>query len=359
MQTTQFFTTATCALAFSGCYGSTVSSGPYDLFPPTSSSVEARPTSSPNKASFSGSGVDVVIERDGRPGCAVVSDGMYNRAEQLLARAIEEGFGHFPIDREAYRASVMKHFFADASVCTALMGRTGATPANHNRLRAHYKQKAMDETEAAAKGLVAQRVPVRVSCPPGYNWSASPVYNGVASCDDVTSKIGPGVPTALYALPLSPEKARHYLTHPSAPALYSRYSNGGPVMCDGYTKSVSDAVHSLYVSSLWSDLHFIMRTWEADGWSAWNLRRSCSINGTTYSYDDLIFDFGMRAYLPISVEIEGTSSTMTLIISGVAAASNSWAAGLLPDDLPYERWIGGEFAKKLLVEGWSQGWDVR
>lgn len=360
--TTTSFATAACALAASGCLGSNVASGPYDLFPPISSGMnDANGNDSLHSHADAAklSDADVVIRSDAKPFCRANESALRTKADALLDKAIGKGFAPFPIEGDAYRASLVRTFFTEGAICTAFTHGTGATPENHNARRNHFKESAMSEAEAAEGGLVARRLPVRFSCPNNYDWRSSPVYNGVDSCDDVTSKIGPGVPTAIYALPMPPEHARHYLTHPSAPALYSRYANKGPVMCDGHTKEVSDSFHSLYVSPLWSDLHFIMRIWDAEDFSAWNMRRSCSINGKNYAYDDLIFNFGMRVYLPVTVDIDGEARTMSLIVSGVAAASNSWVAGLLPADLPYERWVGGEFAKKILVESWANEWDVR
>ncbi len=281
------------------------------------------------------------------------------KASALLATGISGGFGHFPIDRAALQSSMESTLLTRGAICAAVSRGSGATRANHNGMRKHYREGSLDEAAAQNVGMIARRIQVGAKCPAGYDFKRSGYYNDVDNCGEVTSKISAGVPASVYSLPMPPSRAMSYVNHPSAATLYTRYANAGPIACDGSTLTSGDSYHALYVSPVWADLDFIMHVDNGSDYTTWTLRRACSIKGKSYSYDDLIFNFGMRIYVPIEVDWDGKRFTHTIVVSAVAAASNSWAAGLLPSDLPYHRWIAGEFAKKLLVESWYRGWPVR
>ncbi len=303
-----------------------------------------------------------VTEQGGKQTCSISDDQLANlraKALQLLGPAVRKGYQDFPIARKRFVAAVAERFITTEAICAALTGRTGATSANHNDLRAKYKSSSLSPRDARAHGMVAERVPVTVQCPEDYDWANSPVYTTADECSDVTGGADDGIGTLMYATEMTPEQAQRFLRQRANTPHYSRYASGGPVSCVG-GKGYIEAYHSLYASPVWPNINFVMREFDWPGYSAWQLRRSCTAaDGQSYEADDLMFDFGFRVFLPIDVEQGGAIAHQTLIISSVAAASSNPLAKLLPDSFPFHRFIGGEYAKKLLLEAKQQGWGIR
>ncbi|MFA4875164.1 MAG: hypothetical protein WC956_10925 [bacterium] len=303
---------------------------------------------------------DVIITRNNgsTPACAMQMGLIAPRAEALLHSGISRGFAEFPIDRARLFSDIVSTFLTPQMLCTVLTTPSGATAANHNQLRDQYKGDSMTPAEALQRGVIARRLTLHTACPANYDWKNAPIYNNVDSCDDVTKELSDGIPVTMYTVPMEAHLLQQRLETLSAAPFYSRYSNSGPVVCRGVPGSV-DTYHSLYVSPIWADLDFVMRIFQGAAWSAWQLRKSCvGGDNKTYSYDDLMFDFGMRAYIPIEVQDGAATKSWTLVIGAVAAASNHPLAGLIPSSLPYHRYVGGEYTKEVLAQAWANGWKV-
>ena len=102
-----------------------------------------------------------------------------------------------------------------------------------------------------------------------------------------------------------------------------------------------------------------MRTFRGEHWSAWTLVDSCTTaDGVAHHPDDLMFDFGIRVFVPIEAEIDGRRVERTLVIGQVAATSESLLAKLVPQQISLERFFGGEYAKKILLEAKARGWKI-
>jgi hypothetical protein len=306
---------------------------------------------------------DIVISgNNGSAACTVGEtqlSGIRARAEKLLTKAINKGYGNFPINRSSLIQKTLNKFINKDAVCAALINEPQISEANHNQLREKYKGSSLNPGKARENGLVALRVPLKTACPDDFDWGNSQFYNQVDSCQDVLDVIdAKGLATVMYAVNMPNKDAAGELSDISIASYYTRYTNGGPVVC-GKGDDYVDAYHSITVSKAVPSIDYIMRGYEYTDWSAWALLRSCKgADGKLYEASDLMFNFGARVFIPVKALIDGAVSNRTLIITSVAAASTNPLAGLVPDSIAFHRLIGGEFAKKVMLTALDNGWEL-
>lgn len=275
-----------------------------------------------------------------------------DRARALLSSGIAKGFGGFPIDKGQLRNDLVDTFLSEDNICHVFKTESGATEKNHNSLRNKYKSDELEPKNARARGMIAKRIELEDECPANFDWNGSPNFNDVDSCEDILKKIKIGMPAVLYGTKLSQKQVEEVLDPLSASVFYSRHSNSGPVECSSdYAKAGNIVAYQSFDVSSFYVLDFIIEIADGDGWSSWQMLKSCTTaGGKKLKYDDLKFDNGTRVYIPVEATVNGEAQSYTLVMAGIAAASNESLAGIIPDDTAYYRYIGGEFAKKLLLE---------
>lgn len=293
-------------------------------------------------------------------GCSIYEaelKGIRERARGIIRKAASAGFGHFPIDRGDLVSRTVSLLTAQA-ICRTLVTPSGANGINHNDLRNRYKAGSLAPAFAREHGVLATRIPLKASCPAGYDWQNSFFYSGARTCADVTGKIpDDGIPAAMYAVQMSADRVHASLQDLGAAFFYTRYGDFGPVQCGAGTNYV-DTYNVIPVSSIWPNLKFVMRGMFGKNWTAWKLLRSCKKGSQKLEASDLMFNFGIRVFIPLGVQVDGRREARTLVISQAAAASTSPLAGLLPANLAFHRFVGSEFAKKLFLEAKHNGWAV-
>ncbi len=305
---------------------------------------------------------DVTVTSGGEPSCTMSDEQLAQlkkRVKKILSAGIDKGFGDFPINRAKLLSKMASQFLTEKTICQALTAQSGATEQTHNEIREKYNGDCLSQKDAWEKGVVAKRLPLETSCPESYDWPNSPFYNEVETCEDVTAAIdSEGLPATMYVSDMEPSAVQSYLAKPAVASLYTKYANSGPIVCASGSNS-QVAFHKIFVSKALPTLDYIMGEIRGSNWSAWNLLRTCTDeNGNKYSAADLMFNFGMRVMAPITVEIDGHEATNTLIISSVAAAGTGTIGKIVPSLLSYRRFIAAEYAKSVLLEAKSNGWDI-
>ncbi|MFA4973071.1 MAG: hypothetical protein WC683_10675 [bacterium] len=302
-------------------------------------------------------------------GCSMADEDLKavrGKASRLIGQAVAQGFGEFPIDHSSYGKGVLA-LFVEKNICAVLTKDSGATPRNHNKLRQEYRAEQLTESEALDRGVVARQIPLGKACPPDYDWCQSMAYNDVEDCDEVLDEInGYGMPTVMYAADGDAVRAQKYVDKLATAPLYTKYHDSGPVACeagrDESGRRFKDSYHSLAV--LFTSVEFVLRTFWGNGWTAWTGRRSCEdSNGKTLAADDLMFDFGMRVFVPVEVEKDGAVSQRFFVVTASAAAANGGLSSIVPDKViqrvGYERFVGAEYAKKVLLDAFARGWEIK
>jgi len=316
-----------------------------------------------NQAVNQGVKADVVISGgDGNPSCNIDDtqlSAIRERARKIVGSGIDVGFEHFPIHRGKLASNITYEMLTKQSVCNALTPKSKTTASDHNKLRNKYKGSSLSKSNAQQRGVIASELPLHMVCQEGYNWETSQFYNGAKSCQDVLNACkARKIPVAMYAINMQPADAQRIITHTSSAPFYMNYANSGPVKCSS-GGTVTEAYHKINISTFLPSLKYILRAKEGKGWSAWSLLRSCAANGTVYQSDDLMFNFGARFMIPVYVETDGVLTHRTIIITSAAAASNSSLAPLISNTMAFERFIGGEYAKKILLDAKSNGWQIK
>lgn len=324
---------------------------------PARGAAAALPRMIPTAAPTAAVEADLIVIREKGACTAMASSRWLGAARGHIAAGVRTAYANLPIDHEALSADVGDALLSEEAICAATTRASGATRGNHAELRERYQSSALSQEEAHARGIAARLFSPRTRCDAKSDWSRIPGYIGVSGCDEVASKLqSMGIPFTLFALEIDLASAQAYLQSPAVAPFFMRYTNSGPVSCggdDGYR----DAYHSLYVSPVWSALTYVERSRWSEGLSSCSLLPGCTGgNGERYESNDLLFGFGLRLYLQAEVEIDGERKRLTLIMGSTAAASGSWLAGLLPKKLPYERFLGSEVVKKIILESAANGW---
>lgn len=279
------------------------------------------------------------------------------KARQLLNAGAKWGFGEFPIKLGAFKGSIIKTHVTEKNICNALLSSPDVDESNHDKTRKYLSGHSVGEGKAWKMGMKAARIQVKENCPEDYDWANSPVYIGVESCEDVWDEIDShGVPVVMYSVDMESAAARTFIDKPSTAILYTDYGKGEPKQCGSGKqggRAYEDSFHAIPVIGKIS-IDFIIRVFTGKRWSAWNQRDACG----GHSADDLKFDFGMRVFVPVTVDDGYGPEDRTLVITSVAAASNLVIADALPSDLPYKRFVGGELAKKVLMDAKGKGWPI-
>lgn len=291
-------------------------------------------------------------------GCAIGAgelEVIRGRARALLKAAGEAAYRYFPVDREALLEDTHSAMLSDGElVCRALTGPAGpADRAAHEAMRERARAWELSPKKALEGGVISTRVKARISCPAGFDWRNSDLYNKAKGCDDVAERIaGDGLPTAMYAAEFHPAEAMGFVTAPANLSLFTNYANGGPVLCGGQT-SAPDIYHSIRLFA-GITVDYVLGTIAGENWTAWMLRRGCHSTGKRYS--DLMFDFGIRVYVPIEVDVDGRKALLTLIIGQVAAAAPGFLGRHIPQSSGFKKFVNGEYAKRLSLVEHQRGW---
>lgn len=306
---------------------------------------------------------DVIIQKDGRRTRCWIDDehleAVRERARAKLRESMKDGYEHFPIDQNKLLAKTIDTMFTSNTICRAFGNSSRANEHNHNDIRERYKSRRLSPADGLGRGVVADRIPPETNCPEDYDWKDSPFYNGVSGCEDIIDEIGSnGMPTAMYSAPMTAAEALDVLEDPANAPLYTWYANEGPIECKsgpGYEETFS----IVRVTRFWPSMEFATRNFSGDGWSSWALRRSCeSPDGTIHEAGDMMFNFGVRVFVPVDASVKGSRKEHALVMTQMAAAGSNPLAKYLPKSLPYQRFIGGEFAKKVLLEAKAHGWGL-
>ena len=317
---------------------------------------------------------DVVITQDDCFASGTQLIAIRSRARKLLWAASDNWVSHFPVDRAKLVAELGKKIFTKKQpgkagkrervltkehVCHVLTTPSQATEKNHNDMREYFKKNPLIPETAREMGLLAFRIPIEPGkCQAGYDWQNSQVYNGVSKCEDVTGVIRKNseVPVVMYATEMPAKMAADVLSDKSSPPFYMNYADGSPKTCTSEYKDTFSEVKTGFGFTL----GFAMREFTGSKWSAWMLLRSCaSQDGTLYETDDLIFDFGMRVFVPVTVEKDGELKEMTIVIDEIAAVSSNPATRLdtVGNNL-FNRVTGGEYAKQLFLMAKYRDWKI-
>lgn len=89
------------------------------------------------------------------------------------------------------------------------------------------------------------------------------------------------------------------------------------------------AIYNYPFNSTWWALRHIIGIKElyyrtpAAGIAYWHQVPSCKSGGKTYEEDKLLFNFGMRIYLKLDIEVDGRPENRTLLISTIASTTES------------------------------------
>lgn len=299
-------------------------------------------------------GADVTITRtDEGTQCAVNDlEGLRARAKKLLSKTINKGYEHFPINRSKFINKTVKYFINEDAICSALVHQNQINEGNYDDLREKYMGKGMSPKKAKSWGMVAKRLGLEKVCPENYNWSESKFYNKVDSCQDVLDSIdGKGLPTVMYSVEMRNTDAAASVSNISIAPSYTKYANGGPVVCSQNGNYV-EAYHLISVIN-GLNIAYIMRGWDYADYSAWavvNPGKSACGNQEKVA-DDLMYNFGGRSFIAMEVLEDGVAHDYSLIVTSVAAASSNPLSAIVPDNTAYHGFIGREFAKYALITG--------
>jgi len=276
-----------------------------------------------------------------------------------LWQGLWAAFKRFPIIKQALYAQIAHRALTIENITSTLEGSSRATSEDHNDLRDEYKSSKLSPRDAKKRGIVAMKIPIKPHCPKGYDWKGSDLYSDVESCTDVTDEIkrGGAIPLIMFTSKMPWQKAKSILGNPSMAPLYTKYADDGPIPCTPGTARDS-SFHRMKVS-LGINLDFIMRSIQGDGYLSWEMKNSCTTSdGEKRTPDDLMFNFGAHIFEPLMVDVDGRIEEHTLMISTVAVASTSIFRKIIPKRVPYQRFIGGGFAKMLLLEAEQKGWRI-
>ncbi len=284
-------------------------------------------------------------------------EGLKAEASKVLAKAIDSAFLDFPADRTDLKRQFIAKFLTKENLCAVAMGDAGITKNSHNIVRKRLMGDKLDPKAARKMGVIASNIPLKAVCD---GWKPSHSFVGVRVCEDVTAEYEGGLPSVMYATELAKDAALNYLADPQSAPYYTKYQNSGPVACKSPNARTGEyvAYHSQNVSAVYT-LDFIMRAIRGENFLAWTLLDSCKTSaGKELNYDDLKFDSGVRAFLDFPVIVDGAPKTLTLMITGVAAASNSSLSGIISKETARQRYYSGESAKKILLDAKSHGWTI-
>ena len=291
---------------------------------------------------------------------AVTDDEKKRRSKTRLWRALWAAFKNFPIIKQSLYSKIAYNALTAKNIVAAVEGNSGAISGNHNEFRGEYKSSQLNPTAARKLGVIAMQIPLNTHCPISYDWKNSDLYNDVSSCEDVENEINKSnlVPVVMFTSKMPWYEAQAIIGNPNIESFYTRYSNDGPIACTADT-AMDSAYHLIKVSP-GINLDFIMRNISGEGYLAWEMKKSCTtIDGKKRTPDDLMFNFGPHIFEALNVSVDGKIEEHTLMISTVAVASTSFLKAFIPKHVPYYRFIGGCYAKMLLLEAKSNGWKIK
>ena len=306
---------------------------------------------------------DVVVTDVATGRCSIDDESLAairEKAKKILWDGIEAAYSLFPIDRVELLDDMLDEFVTEENICHVVTTGSGTTKGNHvKRRKTFLSVKELKPSTAKKLGLIAKRIDLKEECLPSYDWEGSPHYVGADECSDVTEEIKPGLPAVMYAVELDNSTALRAIDDTSL--LYLNHVEGeSPVKCTSPFTYPGDHVsynkldtHPLY------RLEYILRFIKQfdKGYTAWMHLDECEAkDGEIKTASDLMFDFGARVAVPISVSVDGEEKDFSLMFSSIAAASTSSLAGILGEDGPFHRFVCGEFIKKIILDAVSEGW---
>ena len=287
------------------------------------------------------------------------ADEKKRRNKARLWKALWAAFQNLPIIKYSLYSKIAYKTLTAKNIVAAVEGNSGATSNNHNELRGEYKSSRLKPATARELGVIAMQIPLSTRCPINYDWENSDLYSNISSCEDVTSEIKKShpVPVVMFTSKVPWHNAQALLGNPAMSPFYTRYANDGPIACT--TDTAMDSAYHLMKVSPGINIDFIMRGIRGEGYLAWELKKSCTtIDGKKRTPDDLMFNFGPHIFETLNVSVDGKTEEHTLMISTVAVASTSFLKAFIPKRIPYHRFIGGCFAKMLLLEAKFNKWNI-
>lgn len=278
------------------------------------------------------------------------------RTRQHLKKAIRGAYTELPISTDAFFKKVSRTFLTEGNI-KSVFERTGdITEEEHNSERLDFRGSKTTQGTIAKKGLIGRRIVTDTVCEPNYDWANSPHYWDVDRCEQVDEELKDGIPTAMYSAPIRADKAMQTILDYAG--YVTPYTDGTPEPCHSEHVSAGEKAARFAIRILGIvDLDFIMKIYDHDGISYWNMLRSCaSDSGEEIVWKDMLYDFGFRVYVPVTVQIDDRLEEHTLIVASIAAAGNM-AIGISSESA-YRRYLSGEFAKKILLTAMGNGWKI-
>ncbi|MBT3182122.1 MAG: hypothetical protein HN337_06420 [Deltaproteobacteria bacterium] len=306
---------------------------------------------------------DVVVSKGATGTCKIDDESLAairKKAKGILWDGIKAGYSLFPIDRNALLKKTLDTFITEDMICHAVTTHSGTSESNHvKRRKTFLSMKELKPRTAKKLGVIAQRIPLKEQCPSSYDWEGSPHYVDVETCQDVTDETKAGLPSVMYAVELDKSIALKAIDD-TAPLYLNHVKGKSPVKCTSpYADSHDEVSYTILDTHPLYRLEYVIRSIKdiGKGWTAWMHLDECqTASGETKAASDLMFDFGMRVAVPISVDIDGVEKDYSLMISSIAAASSSPLAGILGEDGPFHRFVCGEYVKRIILDSVSNGW---
>lgn len=295
--------------------------------------------------------------------CSISEGGLKairSKARDFVRSGFTKGYKDFPMNKPEILSRTMSSFFTEENICQVITADDEITPQNHNKKRESYRSSRLKPSNAMKLGLIGKTLPVKADCQEGYDWANSPHFSGISKCSDITKYFKIGLPVSMYATPMNARKAQEIIDGPDNIRFLSDYVDSTPTNCNSRDSERGEEAFLYAMKVVGQKFRYILSAGKEEGLSYWNLVKSCTANsGADISAKDLEFDNGFRVYFPVSVEYEGSPLDYTLIISSVAAAADSWLAVFVTERYAYERYLGAEFAKKILLRARAEGWEVQ
>ena len=307
--------------------------------------------------------VHLWTDDNGELQCSITEDGLKairSRARNFVKSGFTKGYKDFPMNKPEILSRTMTSFFTEENICQVIIADDKITPANHNKKRESYRSSRLKPRDAMDLGLIGKTLPIKADCQEGYDWANSPHFSGVSKCSDITRHFKIGLPVSMYATPMKAKEAQEVIEGPDNIRFLSDYVDSTPTSCNSKHSEKGEKASLYAMKVVGQKFRYIISAGKGEGLSYWNLVKNCTTDsGTDIIAKDLEFDNGFRIYFPLSVEYEGSPLDYTLIISSVAAAADSWLAAFVTEQHAYERYLGAEFAKKILLRARNEGWEVK
>lgn len=289
------------------------------------------------------------------------------RAALILRGGIDDAFEFYPMNRQIFLSNTMKMFTAD-NLSAMIVNRPPIDERSHLAKISAAKSGGIEPSKAQGLGLIAKRIKMHDTCPEliatngvrsTIDWESCKHYIGIDECSDVGDKLtsNAGLPFGMFAVPLNAKAAKAVIAEPSEAHYFTPHKAGSPIPC----KAPDGAEALIEKLDVASGVNFIIRTKEREYSDSWATIESCTTpDGKVHSYDGMIFDLGVNAFIPIKVDINGQVIDYTIFAATVTFAASGWLSSIIdsiyPDSSKFMRYLGGLMAKDLLLISHAKGW---